>query len=414
MNAPGRVGDDDRGAILIHVAIALLALVAFTTFVADYGVLWAARRQAQNSADAGALAGAIGLAFDNNADLTDTGPAKESAFLATQRNLVWGQSPNVIKATDITFAVCPDGLGNCVRVDVYRNEARGNPLPIFFGYFVGLNSQGIRATATAEVEFANSSDCLKPWAVIDKWAEHWPIDPGTWDDSSTYDKYDNKGDPDPAITHPDVYIPPSTTDYGTGFHPFDADGHTYTSDYGRRFALKVGDPKTDWDYATGWFSALALLDSNGGNDYGNNIKGCIGINYKVGDEVPINTEPGEKTGPTSQAVETDLDSLVNQDPTAHWDTSLNGGRGGVADSAYGVSPRIVAIPLVNPDLMIQVQQGGRTTVPISNIMGFFVEGYDAGTKSVTGYMCTMPGKLVAGGAPTGPGGSFLIQIILVR
>jgi hypothetical protein len=109
-----------------------------------------------------------------------------------------------------------------------------------------------------------------------------------------------------------------------------------------------------------------------------------------------------------------LDSLVNQDPTAHWDTSLNGGRGGVADSGYGVSPRIVAIPLVNPDLMIQVQQGGRTTVPISNIMGFFVEGYDTATKSVTGYMCTMPGKLVAGGAPTGPGGSFLIQIILVR
>src|SRR5580765_8397486 len=107
MNALNRVGGDDRGAILVHVAIALLALVAFTTFVADYGVLWAARRQAQNAADAGAIARAIGLAFDTFADLTDTGPAKESAFLATQRNLVWGQSPSVIKATDITFAVCP-------------------------------------------------------------------------------------------------------------------------------------------------------------------------------------------------------------------------------------------------------------------------------------------------------------------
>src|SRR5262245_66302753 len=102
-----RVGGDDRGAILVHVAIALLALVAFSTFVADYGVLWASRRQAQNAADAGAIAGAVGLAFDNNADLTDTGPAKESAFLATQKNFVWGQVPNVVKATDITFAVCP-------------------------------------------------------------------------------------------------------------------------------------------------------------------------------------------------------------------------------------------------------------------------------------------------------------------
>jgi len=388
--------------------------VAFTTFVADYGVLWAARRQAQNAADAGAIAGAIGLAFDNNSDVTDTGPAKESAFLATQRNFVWGQSPSVIKATDITFAVCPDGVGNCVRVDVYRNAVRGNALPIFFGYFVGLTSQGIRATATAEYEFANASDCLKPWAVIDKWEEHWPKPPVTWNKDSVYDKYDKNGNIDPAITDPDEYIPPSTTDYGTGFHPFEADGRTYTSDYGRRFALKVGEPKTDWAYATGWFSALALLDSKGGNDYLNNIKGCIGVTYKVGDELPIDTEPGEKVGPTKQATETDIDSLINQDPTAYWSASLNGGRGGVAGSAYGVSPRIVAIPLVNPDIMIEVQKGGRTTVPISNIMGFFVEGYDDSTKSVTGYICTMPGKLVAGGAPTGPGGSFLIQIVLVR
>jgi hypothetical protein len=66
------------------------------------------------------------------------------------------------------------------------------------------------------------------------------------------------------------------------------------------------------------------------------------------------------------------------------------------------------------DIMIEVQKGGRTTVPISNIMGFFVEGYDNSTKSVSGYLMTMPGKFVAGGGPTGPGGSFLIQIVLVR
>jgi hypothetical protein len=425
MKALNRVAGDDRGAILVHVAIVLLALVAFTTFVADYGVLWVARRQAQNAADAGALAGAIGLGFDNNSDVSDTGPAKESAFLATQRNFVWGQPPSVIKATDITFAVCPDGVGNCVRVDVYRHVTRGNQLPIFFGYFVGLTSQSMQATATAEVAFGNASDCLKPWAVIDKWAEHWPIDPGTWDNSSTYDKYDKNGNPDPAILTPDQYIPPSTTDYGTGFHPFEADGRTYTSDYGRYFSLKVGAPKTDWDYATGWFSALALVDSKGGSDYKDNIEGCIGVTYKVGDEVPVSTEPGEKVGPTGQGTgepqpgglpdpKSDINSLYNQDPTAYWDPSLNGGRGGVAGSAYGVSPRIVAVPLVNPDMMIEVQKGGRTTVPISNIMAFFVEGYDNSSKSVNGYLMTMPGKFVAGGGPTGPGGSFLIQIVLVR
>jgi hypothetical protein len=32
-----------RGAVLIHVAIALLGLIAFSTFVTDYGVMWVSR-----------------------------------------------------------------------------------------------------------------------------------------------------------------------------------------------------------------------------------------------------------------------------------------------------------------------------------------------------------------------------------
>ena len=57
--------ESQRGAVLIHVAIALLGLIAFTTFVVDYGVMWVSRGQAQTSADAGALSGAISLAFDS-------------------------------------------------------------------------------------------------------------------------------------------------------------------------------------------------------------------------------------------------------------------------------------------------------------------------------------------------------------
>ena len=49
----------ERGAVLVHVAFAFLALLAFTTFVVDWGVFWLARRQAQNAADAGALAAAM-------------------------------------------------------------------------------------------------------------------------------------------------------------------------------------------------------------------------------------------------------------------------------------------------------------------------------------------------------------------
>ena len=44
-------GNRERGAIIIHVAFALLALLGFSAFVIDMGVMWVSRGQAQNAAD---------------------------------------------------------------------------------------------------------------------------------------------------------------------------------------------------------------------------------------------------------------------------------------------------------------------------------------------------------------------------
>jgi Putative Flp pilus-assembly TadE/G-like len=413
---------DDRGAVLVHTAFALLAIFALSAFVLDYGVLWAARRQAQNSADAAALAGAIALAYDDPTDFSDTGPAKETAYAVSQQNVVWGAPPSVTISTDIQILCptgcalpCPDGSSNtCVRVDVYRDAPHGNALPTFFGQMIGITSQNVKATATAEVATANGTDCLKPWGVIDKWEERYPtpVVPFTVD-QSVFNKYNKQGDIDPSIPVPDLYVPPTEADpySGTGFRPYNADG-SYTSDYGLQLRLKVGG-KADFEFATGWFSSLALFDSTGGKDLRNNIKHCVGATYKIGDELPIDTEPGEKVGPTKMGVEDDADSLVNQDPTAVWNQSLNGGRGGVDKSAFPTSPRIVAIPVVNPDVMADAQKGGRTSVPIANILGFFVERYDNKEKAVVGRLMTMPGVLVEGGPSVG-GASFLKVILLIR
>jgi Flp pilus assembly protein TadG len=109
----------ERGAVLLHVAVAMLGLLAFSALVVDYGIFWAARRQAQNSADAGALAGAMGLAYDNPTDLTDDGPAKRAAQGAALANLVFGAAPDVRRDIDITFPPCPDdGSPVCIKVDV--------------------------------------------------------------------------------------------------------------------------------------------------------------------------------------------------------------------------------------------------------------------------------------------------------
>ena len=42
----------ERGAVIIHVAIALIALLGFTAVIVDYGAMWVARGQAQAAADA--------------------------------------------------------------------------------------------------------------------------------------------------------------------------------------------------------------------------------------------------------------------------------------------------------------------------------------------------------------------------
>jgi hypothetical protein len=404
----------ERGAVLVHVALALTALLGFSALSIDYGVMWASRAQAQNAADAGALAGAAAMAFGAAADRTTA--ARVTADETASRNAVWGEAPGVVVTTPYT-ATCPgDPSGiSCCRVDTFRNGANGSSaLPTFFAKVINVQEQGVRAMAVAQAGIGNASDCLKPWAVIDKWQENWENGkPATaaWSQDANYDKYTKQGDLDSKVTAPDVYVAPTANDPGTGFRPFNADG-SYTADYGREVSLKNGDNK-DFQFGSGWFLPLALADSKGGKDYANNIKGCIGVTWKIGDELPVDTEPGNKVGPTRHAVMDDADSLYNQDPGARWDATANGGRGGIVGSAFAVSPRIVAVPLVDPEQIAEANKGGRTTVAIVNIMGFFVEGMDS--KSVIGRLVTIPGlQIEEGGNSVGPESAFLMRISLIR
>ena len=93
----------ERGAILIQVAVASIVLIAFSMFVVDYGIMWVSRGQAQNAADAGALAGAVALAFDDFDNRADDGPAKQAAQQFALQNKVFGEDPDVQVATDVIF-----------------------------------------------------------------------------------------------------------------------------------------------------------------------------------------------------------------------------------------------------------------------------------------------------------------------
>jgi len=402
---------DDRGAVLIHVALGVLALAAFLTIVADFGLMWTARRQAQNSADAGAIAGATGLGYDDPSDYTNSGAAKQNAYLATQTNAVWGQAPYVDITTNITFPLTPlpdcdpdgDGLSQCVRVEVFRNNTSFNPLPMLFGHIVGRSSQNTKASAIAVVAAANSSDCIKPWGVADRWEEA----DGTWDPTDTFD---------PAAG--DDYVPQGELgpqDPGTGWV-----APPYTPNhYGQELTLKVGSPGDSVN--PGWFQALDLSSApdstctNGGAQcYKSAIAGCAGGTWKIGDMVP--KENGNMVGPTDQGT---LD-LIDMDPLADWDvvnqqiigSCANPANYTCAQPGYTISPRVVAIPVFDLELYMATGGPGNGTVKIVNLLGFFVDHFDHGT--VTGYLINKKGTYKPGvGGVAGPA-SFLKQVLLIR
>ena len=407
-----RAAGDDRGAVLIHVAIGVLVLAAFTTFVADYGLLWVSRRQAHNSADAGALAGATAFAYDEPGNYFDTGMPKLSARQAALTNTVWGVSPAVNITTDITFPVVPqldcdpdnDGLSNCVRVEVFRNATRLNPLPMLFGHLLGMTSQNIRASAVALVYAANQAECLKPWAVADKWEE---LGTPPWDPTDSFDlgvdNYRYQGENGPH-------------DPGTGFRA----PPLVPNDYATELTLKVGAPSGT--ITPGWFQALDLSSASdstcasaGADCYEAAIVGCAGGTWKIGDFVP--KENGDMVGPTGHGTQ----DLINLDPFADWDpttkrivNSCVGPPYTCSVPGYTISPRVVAIPVFDLELYMNTGGPGNGTVKIVNILGFFVDRVENPQNSVTGYLINKKELYNPGGGGVAGQASFLRQIMLIR
>ena len=443
-SATGRYSNE-HGAVLIQVAVAMLALLALSSFVFDYGVMWVSRGQAQNAADAGALSGAIALAFDSG---TDQDGARAKAIAIARRNRVWTAEPDITDA-DVTFPPCPPGApglpDTCVKVDVFRNQRPGgNPLPTFFSRLVNITEQGVRATATAQIITGDTTDCLKPWAVIDRWDEYntatngaeaeYPGPDPDFLPTSTFDRY-STGQGSAPPQENDLYvrpIPGPSGSPGTGFR--------LPEDEGRRFAIKT-DTNTNATVSAGWFRAIRLprLDGqNGGNVYRSNITSCGGLpsSYAAPDTVcPTNignddmaywaergcyaTEPGNMVGPSRQGIE----ALVARDGGASW-----GGTGivGSAFSPATSSPRVVPIGVIDiDDFLSQDPSGANGVLRLVNIYGFFIEGMgdvdpvtgamtlSAGGHAVIGRIMTIP-SMASGSSSLPNSASFLRSIILVR
>jgi hypothetical protein len=272
-----------------------------------------------------------------------------------------------------------------VQVDVYRDGTHGSTaLDAYFAVLLGVNSFGVRASATAQATVANATSCLKPWAVPDLWEEHHPP-------ANEFNAYTKKGK---RLAHPDIYIAPTPQDPGTGY--------TVPDDVGAKIVLKPGSPSDAIE--PGWFQAVQLPGSgSGGAEYRDNIATCNDVTVSIGDVLP--TIPGNKVGPTKQGVA----DLIALDPAARWNATTRTVDNSCAPACGPSSPRIVAVALYNPDTF---QAGDGDAVEIVNLLGVFVAGMQG--DDVIGYLVKFAGQYVPPGGGVGPGSGFGAALTLVR
>ena len=419
---------NERGAILIHVAVALLGLLAFSAFSIDHGVMMVSRGQAQNAADAGAWAAALYLANDNPGDQAG---AQAIAVAAAQVNGVWGAQPD-INLADVTFPPCPPGApglpDTCVKVDVFRNQrAGGNPLPVFFSSLIGVADQGVRATATAQIVSSNSATCVLPFAIPDYWQEARDDEAGTpaVDDTFTVAVFPDDNDPEDGLGNWEWDVDDTYDHHDSGDTPYAAGpldtydvaiGFTLNEHHGMRLLLKAGNPG-DAINPGHYFPITLVPGQTGASVYRSNISGC---NEEASFSMPyaLPNEPGNMIGPTRQGVE----NLIAQDPGATWDTTyqnpVTGNWGQIIGSACspscgtasGFSPRLRPVPLFDPHAYDAGRESGRLDIFLTRFGGFFIEQMIG--NDVLGHLSIAPA--VAGGGPLDDESAFLRTVILVR
>jgi Flp pilus assembly protein TadG len=357
---------DESGFSLIFVGLGCMAFVAASMLAIDVGMLMTARSQAQNSADAGALAGATALAFESWTDRSATGPAVMSAIATAKVNQV--MSGNVdVTAADVEFLNDPAGSNNRVRVTVYRDASRGNPVSTLIAKYFGIKTAGVRAVAMAEASPANSMTCVKPFTIPDRWIEKNPVTE-PWTPDETFLRYGKKAVLlSPADIYQPAYIDP---DANPRVANPDYSGYNMEKNRGMKLVLRASHGN---EINPSFYFSLAMTDDTGGQDYRWNIANCNHSIYSWGDALV--QEPGAMEGPTIQGIE----ALIARDPGAVWNTSTNN----VDNSAFGdrQSPRVFPIPLYDPDYYNSGKEIGRTaTLRVANWIGFFVEYIGNGSE----------------------------------
>ena len=383
----------ERGAVIIHAAVTMLVLLGLTGFVVDYGILWLAREQAQNAADAAAMAGALARAYgDPDPDAPMSTVVRLSAESGVAQNPVWFETG----ASTVAPVCPPEVVARCIKVDVRRDGTGGSTdIPTLFAGLFGVTTQGVRAMATARVAVGNVTPCLKPWAIPDKWVEQSvPMTP--W-----FERYVEPGGGE-TVPNPDEYSAPTESSAGSGM--------TLSVDLGQFLALDHGTDPEGSESITNQFLLPLVLE--GTTTYTENIAGCNGHLSRFGQDFA--------TGTTAMAAETAAAAaaLVDLDPTAEWDFATNTVINSCAPACAPISPRLVSLALFDVD-RYQLMRATNAWCPgigrcvrVVNMVGFFVNNVVG--NGIIGFIARYPGIISADYPTVTQTASFLPTVTLVR
>jgi Flp pilus assembly protein TadG len=134
-----REGRDERGVVLVLVAIMMTVFLGMAALAIDVGYFYQQQRQAQSAADAAALAGAQDL------------PGSATNATSEAKTYVASNMPGVPQVYTCTTPATP---GVCITTPYSSNSKQiqvtvTQNVPTLFGQIFGINSTNVSATAVA-------------------------------------------------------------------------------------------------------------------------------------------------------------------------------------------------------------------------------------------------------------------------
>jgi hypothetical protein len=377
------------------VALAISSLIAMAILGVDISRMLVARVQLQNSADAGALAGA--RMFMDSPTPTDVQISAEATRIAGMNKAFADVGDEQIPPENID-----------VSVDMTEQRVRVTTRSLVSQYFLGVTNLGINAgdvdaVAVARVGEICNAKCLKPWSIPDRWDDMAFAGYSDWQNNGYFDKeefndldesnYWNPGEPWEDVNNDGRY----NQEF---YHPI-ITGYMAAKHHGLQIELKASN---DSKPVPGQYWPVDLPDENGDRDTGGkryrwNIANCNPYSVKPGDF--LWTETGNMDGPTSHGMR----ELYDRDRRAYWDEGCEC----VEGSEFSLSPRIGLVPIHDPRINIA---SGKKTLLITKIAAFFIEDIRSDDTVVGRFL-----KIQAPGEPCPPGetaGGFLWNLSLIR